>query len=288
MIVSASYRTDIPAFHGRWFLTRLEAGFARVESPYGGASYEVSLRPGDVTAFVFWTRHIQPLMPALPEVAERAPFMVQFTLTGYPRAIEPGVIEAEAALSQVRELHRRWGARAVVWRYDPILISSLTPAQWHQENFARLAAALRGVTDEVVISWADLYRKTARNLTHAATRHGFSWRDPEIEEERALLVKLAGIAHEADMTTTLCTEPTLLRPGLSAARCIDAGRLSDIAGRPIAARERGNRPGCLCAESRDIGAYDTCAQGCAYCYAVSSRTRARARLKAIDEGAEGL
>jgi hypothetical protein len=288
MIVSASYRTDIPAFHSRWFLSRLAAGFARVRNPHGGGIYEVSLHPGEVTAFVFWTRHMQPLMAALPEIAQRAPFMVQFTLTNYPRAIEPGVIDAEAALSQVRELRRRWGARTVVWRYDPILITSLTPAQWHEENFSRLAAALRAITDEAVISWADLYRKSARNLNQAATRHGFTWRDPEIAEKQALLAKLVTIAHEAGMAATLCTEPALLSTGLSAARCIDAGRLSDIAGRLIAARERGNRPGCLCAESRDIGAYDTCTQGCAYCYAVASRARARARLKAIDAEAEGL
>ncbi len=64
VIVSASYRTDIPAFYARWFLARLEAGYARVANPYGGGSYEVSLRPGDVGGFVFWTRNMRPLMAA--------------------------------------------------------------------------------------------------------------------------------------------------------------------------------------------------------------------------------
>jgi len=279
MIVSASYRTDIPAFHGRWFLERLRTGWVRVGNPYGGAPYEVSLRAGEVTGIVLWTRQLRPLMPHLGEVSERAPFMVQFTVTGYPRALEPGVVETEAALAQLRELRRTWGPHVAVWRYDPILVSSLTTPDWHRANVARLAAALEGSTDEVVLSWADLYRKSVRNLALAAREHGFTWHDPEVEEKRALLGDLADIARAHRMRATLCTEPELARSGLQAARCIDAERLSAIAGRPIIARERGNRPGCLCAESRDIGAYDTCTQGCAYCYAVSSREKARAKLK---------
>lgn len=288
MIVSASYRTDIPAFHAAWLLGRLEAGFAEVKNPYGGAPYTVSLRPGEVQGFVLWTRNIKPLLPDLPRVAERAPFMVQFTLTGYPRPLEPGVIDREAALAQLKALRQAWGPRVAVWRYDPILISSLTPPEAHREGFAAIAAALDGVVDEVVVSFADLYRKTARNLAAAARRHGFDWRDPTDDEKRALLEDLSGIAGEHRMRLTLCVEPALASGAAEPARCIDAARLSDIAGRPILAREEGNRPGCLCAASRDIGAYDTCAQGCVYCYAVTSRTRASQRIKAQDPVAPRL
>ena len=90
------------------------------------------------------------------------------------------------------------------------------------------------------------------------------------------------------MRLTLCTEPELASVAAQPARCIDAERLSDIAGRAILAREKGNRPGCLCAESRDIGAYDTCAQGCVYCYAVESHDRAARRIKAQDPEAPRL
>src|SRR5581483_11525960 len=209
MIVSASYRTDIPALHARWFLGRLEAGFAEVRNPYGGASYRVGLAPGEVEAFVLWTRNIRPLLAALPEVARRAPFMVQFTLTGYPRTLEPAVIETQAALAQMRALRERWGPDAVVWRYDPILLSSLTPADWHRRNFAELAAALAGVSNEVVVSFADPYRKSRRNLDRAAAAEGFTWTDPPLDEKRALLTALAAIAAAHGLRLTLCTEPAL-------------------------------------------------------------------------------
>lgn len=284
MIVSASYRTDIPAFYGRWFSNRLAAGFARVVNPYGGPPGRVDLTPGAVDGFVFWTRNLAPFAAALEAVEARGtPFVAQFTVTAYPRALERSVIAWEDAAAQMRALRRRRGPRAAVWRYDPIVLSTLTPPDWHRATFARLAGTLRGVTDEVVVSFAQPYRKTARNLDAAARAAGFSWHPAETAEKRALLAELAGIAAEHGMTLTLCTQPDLADvPGTAAARCVDAARLSDVAGAPVAAKRKGNRPGCLCAESRDIGAYDTCPHGCVYCYAVSGRAAARARFQAHD------
>lgn len=289
MIVSASYRTDIPAQYGAWFLRRLEAGFATVANPYGGPPYRVSLAPGAAEGFVFWTRNAGPFLAALDEVRRRGfPFVVQFTITGYPRVLEPGTLEAAAAVAQLHAIARRFGPRAAVWRYDPIVVSDAAPAAWHRENFARLARALRGASDEAVVSFAAPYRKTARNLAAALGRAGLAWRDPPADEKRGLIADLAAIAGDAGLRPTLCTQPALLPGAAEPARCIDAARLADVAGRAIRARTKGNRPGCLCAESRDIGAYDTCAQGCAYCYAVDSRARAQAALKAHDPARAGL
>lgn len=288
MIVSASYRTDIPAFYSAWFMNRLAAGHALVPNPYGGSPYTVSLEPGDVDGFVFWTRNIGPLADRLREVREIAPFMVQFTITGAPRVLEPGVLDPAAAIDQIRWLADRFGKRVAVWRYDPILVTSLTPASWHRENFSRLASALAGAVDEVTVSFTQIYAKTRRNLDQAGRRQDFSWHDPPDHEKRAVIAELAAVAAGQGMRLTLCTQPDYLGEGTEAARCIDAGRLSDIAGRAVTARMRGNRPGCLCAESRDIGAYDTCAQGCVYCYAVRGRDIAKRLLAAHDPAAASL
>ena len=288
MIVSASYRTDIPAFYASWFLRRLEAGYCRVANPYGGSSYEVSLAPDAVDGFVLWTRNLRPLMSHLDTVRLVAPFTVQFTVTGYPRALESSVISAEEAVGQLRELRQRFGPRVAVWRYDPIIMTGELDAEAHAAGFAVLAKALKGTVDEVVLSVMHPYRKTRRNLDGAAGKHGFIWRDPPAEEKRHLLDGLAAIALDHGMTPTLCSQPGLLGPSLSEARCIDAERLADVAQRPIAARESGNRPGCRCALSRDIGAYDTCPHGCVYCYAVGDRDRAVANFHEHDPDAAML
>ncbi|HYM29973.1 MAG TPA: DUF1848 domain-containing protein [Candidatus Cybelea sp.] len=281
MIVSASYRTDIPAYYGAWFRRRLAEGFCRVTNPYGGAAYRVPLTPDEAEAFAFWTRNVGPFMGVLDELAEAGrPFVVQFTITGYPRALEPGVLDTDTAAAQVEALAARFGRRAVVWRYDPVVTSSLTPAAFHRENFALLARRLVRSTDEVVLSFAHGYKKMLRNMTAASLQHRFTWDDPAPQQKRELLADLAAIAAGLGIKPSLCAQPDLLVPGVSPARCIDGGRLSEVAGRPIAARQKGNRPACDCAESRDIGAYDSCAQGCAYCYAVRDRATAQARLKA--------
>jgi hypothetical protein len=283
MIISASYRTDIPAYYVEWFLNRLAAEYAEVRNPYNGKPAHVSLAPEYVSGFVFWTRNPAPFGTGFEAVAARGlPFVIQMTITGYPRALEPGVLDTDAAVNAFLDLADRWGPRAAVWRYDPVLISSLTPRDWHLENFTRLAEKLSGATDEVVLSHAHIYQKSARNLDNAGATENFNWQDPPTDAKTALLNALGGIAHEHGMTPTLCSQPDLLSDGLAPARCIDAARLADINGAPITSRQRGQRPGCLCAEARDIGRYDTCPQGCAYCYANQSRAAAARNLAGQD------
>lgn len=289
MIISASYKTDIPAFYGAWFRHRLDAGYARVANPYGGKPFTVDLRPEAAEAFVFWTRNAGPFLETLDGMAEQGrPFMVQVTVTGYPRSLERSVIDTDRAVAQIREMARRFGPRAVVWRYDPVLITDVTPPAFHAERFASLASDLAGAVDEVVLSFATIYRKTGANLGRLTRDSGIAWRDPAADEKRDLLARLAEIARDRGIRPTLCAQPDLLSSGLDPAACIDMARLSDLAGGAIAGRKKGNRPGCACAESRDIGAYDSCPHGCLYCYAVGRPETAKRKLRAHDPEGEFL
>jgi len=288
MIVSASYKTDIPAFYGEWFAKRLKAGFARVKNPYGGPPFTVSLKPEDVDGFVFWTRNAEPFLPVLKSVQRRGmPFYIQYGLLGYPAALDRSTIEAPRAINDIGHLTDAFGPGRVVWRYDPVVLSSLTPMAWHEHQFGRIAAALEGKVDEVVVSFLQVYRKTARNLNAAARDHGFSWEEPIEAAKVALLTSLKGIAAHHGMTLTVCGQPEFLDVA-GEARCIDPARLSRVAGREIAAPSKSHRSGCACAASRDIGAYDTCLGGCAYCYAVASRKTAQANHARHDPEGEFL
>lgn len=293
MIVSASYRTDIPAFFADWFRVRLSDGYCEVRNPYGGRAYRVDLRApddgGSCDGFVFWTRNSAPFAGVLDELAAASrPFVVQFTVTGYPRALDAHTLRTDDTVAQILRLARAFGPRSVVWRYDPVLLTSLTPPAWHRETAARLAAHLAGSVDECTVSFANIYKKTRRRLEESAKMHEFSWSDPKIGKKAALLAEIAAINCEFGIRTTVCSQPEVISTGseafgvvsnnLSPARCIDAERLSDVAGFAIGARQKGNREGCLCAESRDIGAYDSCAHGCAYCYAVTDHDRAAAQV----------
>jgi len=289
MIISASYRTDIPAFYSQWFLKRLEAGYARTINPYGGQPSTVPLSVDAVDGFVFWTRNLEPFFGILDVVHGRdLPFVVQYTVTGYPRALDAATIGPERAIDHFRAVAGRFGFGVGVWRYDPIVFSSLTPPAWHRENFHWLCAAMSGAVDEVVVSCAQIYRKTARNMVAAARANDFQWWDPPVQEKRALLADLADIADGYGLLLTLCDQPDLRSDGVGEACCIDAERLSRVAKRSITAPRRPHRKTCGCWASRDIGAYDSCPHGCAYCYAVNSRDFAKRSFQDHDPGSEFL
>lgn len=292
MIISASYKTDIPAFYGDWFRARRLAGHCYVQNAWNRKNFRVSLQNEDCSGFVFWTRNARPFRDELAHTARTHPFVVQYTVTGFPRWLERSVISTDDACTDISTIAAEYGPDSVVWRYDPILFTDRTSHNWHADNFTHLARSMTGHVSEVVVSFAQIYRKTRRNLDRATNQSTANWRDPELPEKSELLAQLTDIAAACGISLTTCTQPDLDSEIAPAARCIDSIRLSRIATRlgqqPVVARTKGTRPGCLCAEARDIGAYNTCAHGCVYCYAVDDAAAARQAHRTHVTSAENL
>ncbi len=295
MIISASYKTDIPTFYGEWFMNRLQAGYCKMVNPYGRQIYRVDLTPEQVDGFVFWTKNIGPFLNYLSEIQERGyPFIVQHTINGYPSQLESRVINYTHTIEHMKTLAGTYGSNVVVWRYDPIIISSLTPVDWHLSNFETLATSLEGTTDEVVVSFAQIYKKTRRNMDRAAKEANFDWSLHESmpdDDVRSLVIELAQLAKSRQMHLRICSQKVYLIPGIvEEARCVDADRLERVSGRAIPgkAKQKGNRKECGCFASKDIGEYDTCPHGCVYCYAVQNRELALDRFKEHDPTGEFL
>jgi hypothetical protein len=290
MIISASYKTDIPAFYGKWFLNRLNAGYCSMINPYGRQIYEVSLRREHVDGFVFWTKNIGPFMNVLENVQNLGyPFMVQYTIHDYPKELEGAVIDSAKSIGHIKKIAERYGPHVAVWRYDPIILTSITPFDYHLRNFEKLACELEGSTDEVVVSFAQIYRKTKFNLEKAALAGGFNWTDPEDKMKLQLASALAETSRDHGMQLTICSQSTYSQAkGVEEARCIDARRLRLISGYEFPAKQKGNRKECACYQSKDIGDYDTCPHGCVYCYAVLNAELARKRFKEHDPKSEFL
>lgn len=296
MIISASYKTDIPTFFGEWFMNRLQAGYCKMVNPYGGQVYKVYLTPETVDGFVFWTKNIGPFLKYLPEIEKRSfPFIIQHTINGYPHELEFRVIDYSRTVEHMKTLADNYGPDVVVWRYDPIIISSITSVDWHRTNFAKLAKSLEGTTNEVVISVAQIYKKTKRNMEWASKKFDFSWdvHEKMLEEKipiLSLVEELAQVAKIYGMQLKICSQKTFLTANTQEARCVDADRLERVSGRSLIgkAKVKGNRKECGCFASKDIGEYDTCPHGCVYCYAVQNRDLALQRYKAHDPKSEFL
>ncbi|MBN2550281.1 MAG: DUF1848 domain-containing protein [Anaerolineales bacterium] len=283
MIISASRRTDIPAFYAPWFIHRIRAGFCTVPNPFNPAQVShVSLLPADVDVIVFWTRNPRPLFPYLDELDQRGYYYYfQYTLLDYPRPLETSTPRLPAALHTFRQLSHRLGPQRLIWRYDPILLTPRTPVQFHLDRYRQIAQALEGCTRRSVISLHDLYPKTKKRLA-ALKDHGLEILDPQAlpaDQLAELLTGLAAIAHQHGLEIFSCAETLDLAPyGIQPGKCIDDDYIHRTFGLQVSSqKDPSQRQACGCVVSRDIGMYDTCLFGCSYCYATTSFTRARRR-----------
>lgn len=285
MIISASRRTDIPAFYSEWFVNRVRAGFLLTRNPFNYHQVSrVSLLPEDVDAIVFWTRNPTKLLPYLDELLHsRLRFYFQFTITGYPRVLEAKTLNPHKALNIFKKLADKIGPEKVIWRYDPILFSNLLPLEEHIRLFSKLAAELQGYTRRVVISFADFYQKTEKNLKTVDT---LVYSDITKNHEMCLLLaeKLAEIAHRHGLIIFSCAEDIeLAQQGIRHGKCIDEKLINDLFGLQLASsKDPGQREACGCVKSIDIGMYNTCLHGCKYCYATFNNNQANANFKKHD------
>jgi hypothetical protein len=291
-IISASRRTDIPAFYAEWFMNRIRAGYCIVPNPMypKQKTNPVSLRPEDVEIIVFWTRGPAPLMKYLPELDARGyKYYFQYTVIGYPREIDPKCPNIDKAVETFSMLSDLIGKEKVIWRYDPILFSNLTPLQWHKDQLEKISGKLRGKTEQLVISFIDPYRKTKIRMDKE-TSVDFNLNDDAFDVGSYLeLAKWIGfVMQEKGLRVVTCAEQLNLSPyGIEHGKCIDDGLIQKIinagdkdllGGSEINVTYRkdpAQREACGCVKSRDIGMNNTCLFGCKYCYATSSIELAR-------------
>jgi hypothetical protein len=279
LIISASRRTDLPAFYAPWFMNRIRAGFCHVPNPFNpGQVAKVSLRPEDVEVIVFWTRDPRPLLPHLAELEARGyRYYFQFTLTGYPALFEPYLPERAILTQAFRELADRIGPDKVIWRYDPLALSNLTDHAFHYRSFSSLCTELSPHTRRVVLSLLDPYAKNRRRLRKLAADGAQIQEIIEIDAPLAeLLRNLSATAQARGLEIVSCAEPLDLRPyGIAPGKCIDDQYIARTFGIAVTrTKDPRQRPACGCVQSKDIGAYDSCRHGCVYCYATQNARRA--------------
>ncbi len=267
MILSASRRTDIPAFYSDWFYRRVEEGFFLVRNPMNTRQVSrVQISPQNVECFVFWTKNPSgSFISGLERLdALGYKYYFQFTVTPYAEDIERNVPHKEEIIRTFISLSERIGREKVIWRYDPILLTGRYSMGYHEERFAYLADRLCGHTEKVIISFIDSYPKIRRRMAEC----GIS----ELSEEqmRSLAEKLKSVATAHGLPVESCAEKIDLADiGIAHGHCVDGNLVGRICGKKfVFTKAKSQRAGCGCAASIDIGAYDSCRHGCVYCYAM--------------------
>jgi hypothetical protein len=271
-IISVSRRTDIPAFYSEWFINRIREGFCRAPNPrYSKQKTKpISLKPEDVEIIVFWTRDPKPLMKYLPELDKMGyKYYFQYTVLGYSREIDPGAPSLDIAIKTFKELSGMIGKEKVIWRYDPILFSNITPLEWHVRQISDISGWLRENTETLVISFIDRIRKEIRGnfklypdaFEAESYRKLAGWIGPEM---RAKGLKVVTCAEKIDLSAY----------GIGHGKCIDDSLINQILERQtVSKKDPAQRKACGCVISKDIGVNDTCFFGCKYCYAAKSHNK---------------
>jgi hypothetical protein len=254
----------------------LDAGFVEVANPYNsGQIRRVSLLPTDAEILVFWTRDPGAILKDAENLENQGyRFYVMTTLTGYPGVLEPNMPSREEVIGYMRELGKKLGPERIIWRYDPLFLSTLTDLQFHLANFRALARALEGRVRRVIISFYDEYPRTKKRISEAEGAKSFRMlpcsddTGSVLPEVRALLAAMVRDAGNSGIRIQTCAEAEDLSSlGIGAGSCIDGELIRNLWGVEAGEKDRYQRPRCLCVSALDIGAYGSCPGGCVYCYA---------------------
>ena len=287
LIVSASRATDIPAFYADWFFRRLDKGYVRWRNPFSGQDSYVSFV--NTRFIVFWSKNPAPLLPYLSTLKERGiGCYIQYTLNDYEdEGLEPNVPHLAHRIDTYRRLVDALGIGAVVWRFDPLILTDKINIDTLLDKIAHIADAVADYTEKLVFSFADIesYKKVSRNLRQS----GINYREWDEESMLEFASRLANMNRDNwNFRLATCAERIdLLEYGIEHNRCIDP----ELIGRLVpndailqnflynAKTDNGQRKACGCILSKDIGAYNTCPHGCLYCYANSSSASSFANYK---------
>ncbi|MGB4268372.1 MAG: DUF1848 domain-containing protein [Spirochaetota bacterium] len=271
MIISASRRTDIPAFYSQWFMDCIQKGHCSVTNPFNPMqTKEVSLLPEDVEAIVFWTRYPVGLMKHFCKLTDSGyRYIFLYTITGYPRWLEPHSPELSHAIQAFKDVSMMLGSQKIIWRYDPIVFSKELDFDFHIKNFTAIAQQLQGYTQRVIISIMEPYKKVIRRLKPLHEKEIVLY-PMNIFNHAALYTFFTSIKHIAThcgMHIQSCCS-NLTEYGITNGACIDGNLINSVFRLDLHfIKDTYQRNNCLCAKSIDIGSYTTCRFGCLYCYA---------------------
>ena len=263
MIISASRRTDIPAYYTDWMINRINERYVYVRNPMNIHQVsKINLEPEVIDCIVFWSKNPKPMLDKLKHFNNYA-YYFQFTLNSYDNDIEIKLPSKKEIIETFKKLSDKIGPQKVIWRYDPVLLNNRYTIEYHIENFEKIASQLKSFTEKVTFSFIDFYKKITENIkSNCITEISF-------EEKRVIAKNFSKIANENNFLIDTCAEDIELSQfNIGHARCIDDRLIAKIIGNNISVeKDKNQRFECGCAGSIDIGEYNSCPNSCIYCYA---------------------
>lgn len=274
MIINTGSRTDTVQYYSDWLLKRFEEGFVYSRNPrFPQIVTRFELDPKVLDCVVFCSKNYEPVLDRLTKITDKFNTYFHYTITAYGKDVEPNVPSIDAGIETLIKLSKIVGKQRIAWRYDPVLLTEKYTKQVHYETFDYMAERLSPYIDRCIFSFVDMYKKLKTNM-------------PEIillsdVDKNEIAKNIGAIAKKHNLIIQTCaTGENYEQYGVLQSGCMTSeilGKANNITFKKV--RHYGNRQGCRCMENRNIGDYDTCPNGCKYCYANQNHRIAQENYK---------
>ncbi len=241
------------------------------------------LSPETIDCIVFWTKNPAPMLDNL-KLIQNYNYYFHFTITAYDSTIEKNLPEKKTLIETFSRLSGMISADRIIWRYDPVFFTPEFSQLKHLHIFEHLAKKLSGYTRTCIFSYLTPYNKCKKNMQQ------LQYSVPEIQQGITFARTLNSIAESQKITLKSCAmSREFSDAGIVQGRCIDPELIEKISGKKIDHRKDvSQRENCRCAPSVDIGVYNTCTNGCIYCYANYNHDMAAENYSLHNPGSELL
>lgn len=264
MIINTGGRTDTVNYYSDWLLNRFKEGFVYSRNPfYPSQVYKYILSPDIVDCVIFCSKNYKPILNRFHEISDRFNVFCFYTITAYDKDIEPNVPSIDESIETLIKLSKIIGKEKISWRYDPVLLTTTYTIDRHLQTFEYMAKELSPYVSFCIFSFVEMYKKLSKNMPEII---------PFTQEDKIQILKNFGeISRKYNLKIQTCADQEdYTAYGISHSGCITTEVLSNALGIKFKKMpHNGNRRNCKCMPSRDIGAYNTCPNGCKYCYANS-------------------
>lgn len=283
MILNVGGRTDIVNYYSEWLMNRIQEGFAYSRNPlFHNSVSKISLLPQDVDCFMFCSKNYQPMLKYMKQLNQTYRIICHYTITAYGIDVEPNVPTIDESIKTLIDLSNIIGKEKILWRYDPILLTQKYTTEKHLETFESMAKQIAPHVQRCIFSFVEMYKKLDYNMPEIL---------PFTEQDKIKILKGMGeIAKKYHLFLQTCgTDENYEKYGIHISGCTTTEILEQahsIKYKTVNARPM--RKGCHCIPSRDIGAYDTCLNGCKYCYANKNPDLAKENIKLHDKNSPFL
>ncbi len=304
LIISASRSTDIPAFYSDWFFHRLKVGYSVWVNPFNNVKNYISYEKARL--IVFWSKNPEPLLSHLDYLKQCGiNCYIHFTLNDYTsEKLEMGVPSVMSRIDTFKRLVDKLGYGKVIWRFDPLLLTDTITLENLVKKVEYIGNQLYGYTEKLVFGFAEIqnYYKVKKNLM----QNNIRYRDFTEKDMHVFAAQLCKLNKNWGYELATCSEKIdLAQYDVQKNKCIDDDLivkyfsddkiLLDFLGIRISSgdlfdsgkmalktknnKDKGQRSACNCIISKDIGQYSTCVHLCEYCYANTSKEKAKANFQ---------